>query len=168
MNALMPIEIRQAVTEDLPFLADLWLQGWRDGHASILPAELTALRTLESFAERLEQALPLLRVAGPVGDPSAFHLIKGEELNQFYVHTRARGTGMASVLLADAEMRFRETGVARPWLACAIGNLRAARFYEKSRWNRTGVENIPTETSLGPFPLEVWRYEKHLGETFSL
>jgi hypothetical protein len=48
------------------------------------------------------------------------------------------------------------------WLACAIGNARAARFYEKSGWAMARVETVPTETSEGLFPLEVWRYEKRL------
>ena len=46
------------------------------------------------------------------------------------------------------------------WLACAIGNDRAARFYEKSGWHiaRTFVSELPVPD--GIFPLEVWRYEK--------
>ncbi len=156
-------EMRPAAPGDLAPLAGLWLQGWRDGHAAITPAALARLRTLESFTERLERALPDVRVAGPVGAPMGFHLIKGEELNQFYVDARARGSGLAARLLEDAEACFRGAGVARPWLACAIGNDRAARFYEKSGWTRTGVERVPTETSEGPFPLDVWRYEKRLG-----
>ena len=48
------------------------------------------------------------------------------------------------------------------WLGCAIGNSRAARFYEKSGWHlaRSVVEQL--ETPGGPFPLELWRYEKRL------
>ena len=54
--------------------------------------------------------------------------------------------------------RRRRTG----WLACAIGNDRAARFYEKNGWRRTGTIVNDAETLQGPFPLEVWRYEKAL------
>jgi hypothetical protein len=43
-----------------------------------------------------------------------------------------------------------------------VGNHRAARFYEKSGWRLAGTVVDPAETSSGPFPLEVWRYEKRL------
>lgn len=48
------------------------------------------------------------------------------------------------------------------WLACAIGNDRAARFYEKNGWRRAGTIINEADTERGPFPLEVWRYEKPL------
>ena len=53
-------------------------------------------------------------------------------------------------------------GVARAWLDCAIGNLRAARFYEKSGWRRSGTVTIDVTLTTGPRPFEVWRYEKAL------
>ncbi len=74
----------------------------------------------------------------------------------------ARGSGVAAVPIADAEARFAERGVETAWLACAIANHRAARFYEKSGWRLAGMVVNPAETSSGPFPLEVWRYEKRL------
>lgn len=153
---------RGAEPEDLEPLAQLWRQGWLDAHLAIVPETLVALRTPESFAQRMAAALPRVRALGPIGAPLGFHLIKGDELNQFYVASAARGAGAASVLMADAERRLAEAGVATAWLACAIGNARAARFYEKSGWTRAGIETVPSETSEGPFPLEVWRYEKRL------
>jgi GNAT superfamily N-acetyltransferase len=156
-------QLRVALPEDLEPLARLWWQGWRDAHLAIVPEGLVALRTLESFTERLAAALPRVRALGQAGAPLGFHLIKDDELYQFYLAGEARGTGAAAALMADAEARLLELGVTRPWLACAIGNARAARFYEKSGWTRTRVEMVPTETSVGMFPLEVWRYEKALG-----
>jgi GNAT superfamily N-acetyltransferase len=153
---------RAAEPADLEALAPLWRQGWLDAHHGVVPDALVALRTPESFAQRMTAALPQVRVLGPVGAPLGFHLIKGDELNQFYLASAARGTGAAGVLMADAEMRLAEAGVTTAWLACAIGNARAARFYEKAGWTRARVETVPTETSEGPFPLEVWRYEKRL------
>lgn len=154
------MSVRDAEPADLEPLAQLWWSGWRDGHADILPSALARHRTLDSFRARMEQALPDVRVIGPAGAPVAFHLIKGDELNQFYVAAVARGSGVAAELVADAEAIFRARGVDPAWLACAIGNDRAARFYEKAGWRRTGVENVPTQTAEGPFPLEVWRYER--------
>jgi GNAT superfamily N-acetyltransferase len=90
-------------------------------------------------------------------------MLKGDELYQLYVSAQARGTGVAAALIADAEARLRAGGVQTAWLGCAIGNDRAARFYEKSGWHRAGTVVERLETSSGEFPLEVWRYEKSLG-----
>lgn len=113
------MDVRSAEPSEIPRLAQLWLDAWRDAHAALVPAELLALRTLPSFTERLRRMLPNLRVVG--------------------------------VVVA--------------WLSCAIGNKRAARFYEKWGWRRTGTMISRPETSAGPFPLEVWRYEKRLVPT---
>jgi len=66
------------------------------------------------------------------------------------------------VLIADAEARLAEHGVETAWLACAAGNDRAARFYEKTGWRLARTIVSSAETSSGPFPLEAWRYEKRL------
>jgi GNAT superfamily N-acetyltransferase len=156
------MEIRAAEFRDLDPLATLWRDGWRDAHEAIVPAALTRLRTIESFRERLEVGLASVRVAGPPGAPLGFTMVKGDELYQLYVSAGARGTGVAAALMADVEARLAERGIRTAWLACAIGNNRAARFYEKSGWRRVATVVIDTETANGPFPLEVWRYEKSL------
>ena len=127
-----------------------------------MPAALTRLRTLGSFRERLQAALSEIRVVGPAGAPVAFCIVRGNELYQLFVSAPARGSGIAAALVADAEARFMSSGVETAWLACAIGNERAARFYEKCGWRRTGTMVNPAETEHGLFPLEVWRYEKSL------
>jgi ribosomal protein S18 acetylase RimI-like enzyme len=78
------------------------------------------------------------------------------------VSARARGSGVAAALVADAEARLGASGVGTAWLACAIGNERAARFYEKCGWHRAGTVVEYLEIPNGTFPLEVWRYEKSL------
>jgi GNAT superfamily N-acetyltransferase len=156
--------VRDAEPADLQPVARLWWSGWRDGHEGLLPPALTRLRTLESFEARMAAALPKVRTLGPVGAPLGFHLLKDDELYQIYLAAEARGTGAAAVLMADAEARLATAGVVVAWLACAIGNARAARFYEKSGWTMARIDNVPTETAEGPFPLEVWRYEKRLIE----
>jgi GNAT superfamily N-acetyltransferase len=157
------MEIRQVDISEVDTLAQLWYDGWQDAHAQILPTELARLRTLHNFGERLLASLSDVRVAGPQGTPVGLCIVKGDELNQLYVSAGARGTGVAARLLADGEARIRANGFKQAWLACAIGNERAARFYEKNGWQRVGNEVIRLETTQGIFPLEVWRYEKNVG-----
>lgn len=154
---------RDAQASEVAALARLWHDGWQDAHAAILPAALARWRTQESFEARLWAALPSVRAIGPVGAPEGFCMLKGEELYQLYVAAPARGRGIAAALLADAETRLAEAGVGLAWLACAIGNDRAARFYEKHGWQRAGVVLNRLDTPEGVFPLEVWRYEKRPG-----
>ena len=156
------MDVRTPREAEIDQLADIWYRGWQDAHADILPAELKRLRTLKSFKERLDAALDTVRVAGPAGDPMGFCMIKGDELYQLYVSAESRGTGVAAELIADAEDRLKKNGVHTAWLACAIGNDRAARFYEKRGWRRVGKMINELETPEGIFPLEVWRYEKRL------
>jgi ribosomal protein S18 acetylase RimI-like enzyme len=152
--------VRATEEQEIQYLARLWYDGWQDAHALIIPAELRRLRTLDSFRQRLEAALSDTRVVGPRGAPDGFCIIKNDELYQIYVSVQARGSGAARALMADAEIRFAKAGVETAWLACAIGNDRAARFYEKCGWRRVGVVTYEAETSTGSFPLKVWRYEK--------
>jgi GNAT superfamily N-acetyltransferase len=153
---------RAARAEDIASLAKLWHDGWHDAHAAILPADVTCARTRASFLERLSRYLPNLRAIGEVADPLGFALLKGDELNQFYVQGRARGTGIARLLMEDCEQQFAHAGVHTAWLACAIGNDRAARFYEKAGWHRAGIETIELDLPTGGYPLDTWRYEKRL------
>jgi len=154
--------VRDAEASEIHQLAKIWFDGWRDAHARLLPEELAWLRTLESFAQRLMAALDRVRVAGPADAPIGFCLTKGSEVNQLYVCSQARGSGVAAALILDAERRLSAEGVPKAWLACAIGNERAARFYEKRGWIRTGTVIEQLEAGSGTFPLEVWRYEKPL------
>lgn len=156
------MEVRNAEEAELDRLATLWYDGWRDAHEQIVPAELARQRTLESFRDRLEAALSSARVVGAPGEPVGFCMVKGDELYQLYVSSSARGSGAAATLVADAEAQLANQGVETAWLACAIGNERAARFYEKRGWHRVGTMINHLETPNGEFLLEVWRYEKHL------
>lgn len=156
------MQVRPAVAAEIDALARLWHDAWHEAHAPLVPPELTRLRTLENFRERLQVMQADMRVAGPPGAPLGFCALKGEELNQLFVSPDARGSGAAAALIADAEARLAQRGVRTAWLACAVGNERAARFYEKSGWHRGATVVNPAETANGPFPVQVWRYEKRL------
>jgi GNAT superfamily N-acetyltransferase len=158
------MEVRAATEEEVDRLAAIWHRGWQEAHARIVPPELTRIRTLGSFRDRLQAALPTVRVVGPPGKPAGFSIVHGDELYQLFVDLEARGSGAAAALIADAERRLAEDGVEVAWLACAIGNERAGRFYEKCGWRRVGTMINPLDTPEGVLPLEVWRYEKRLGD----
>ena len=155
------MNVRAADPREVDHLARVWFDGWQDAHVRILPAELTRIRTLESFKARLAASLPHVRVVGQCPTPVGFCILKGDELNQLYVSSEARGTGVAAALMADAEARLAERDVEVAWLACAVGNERAARFYEKCGWHRAGTVGYEPEGA-NEMPLEVWRYEKRL------
>jgi len=156
------VQVRAAAASEIDALAKLWYDAWQDAHARIVPEKLTRARTLEGFRERLAAMLADTRVAGPVGAPLGFCILRAHELYQLFVAAAARGAGIARALIGDAEDRLAARGVETTWLTCAIGNDRAARFYEKHGWHRTGTVVDRLETSLGIIPLEVWRYEKAL------
>ena len=158
------MEIRTALESELDPLTELWHSVWQDTHAPILPAELARYRTLESFRQRMQLALPRVRVAGEPGHPLGFGLIKEDELYQLQVSPDARGTGVGAALLTDAERELKTRGVKTAWLTCAIGNQRAAKFYLKNGWHNVGniISHLPTPD--GEFHLEVWRFEKILGD----
>lgn len=162
LNTAPISEVRNAIPDEVDGIAALWHNGWQEAHAALLPPELARHRTLASFRQRILDNLALTRVAGPLGAPSGLCMIKHDELYQLYVGPAARGSGIAAMLLADGERRIAATGAKTAWLACAIGNERAAKFYEKNGWLRAGFMTNKLPTPDGVFALEVWRYEKRL------
>ena len=154
--------VRAVEPSEIDHLARLWHEAWNDAHGALAPAGLVKARTPESFRERLAAAQPDTRVVGPVGQPLGFCMIKDDELYQLFVARSARGSGLAAALLADGEARLAARGITTAWLACAVGNDRAARFYEKTGWRiaRTTVNRL--ETQDGVFEVNIWRYEKRV------
>lgn len=158
----MSVAVRNAVAAEVGALARLWHDAWLDAHAALVPEALIRARTRAAFAERLARDLPQVRVAGPVGAPSGLCMVKDDELYQLFVAAGQRRSGVASALASDAEARIRAGGHARAWLACAIGNDRAAAFYRARGWHQAGTFVSRLELGTGTFDLEVWRFEKPL------
>jgi GNAT superfamily N-acetyltransferase len=163
----MAMSVRAAEGGEIDHLARLWHEGWNDAHGKLAPEGLVKARTLELFRERLLAAQAETRVIGPVGAPLGLCMIKDDELYQLYVAREARGTGAAAALIADGEARLAACGFATAWLACAIGNERAARFYEKCGWVMARQTMSRLETPTGVFEIAIWRYEKAVGQTGS-
>jgi GNAT superfamily N-acetyltransferase len=154
--------VRNADPSEVDRIARIWFESWRDAHKDLVPAALTRARTLEDFRNLIAVGLPDVRVVGPIGEPVGFAMIKDDELYQLFVAATARGTGAASALIADAEFMLARNGVRTAWLSCAIGNDRAARFYEKHGWRRVGNMTSHLRTIDGEMTLETWRYEKKM------
>jgi len=143
-------------------LVAMWHEGWRDAHLAISPPELIDNRTPEVLAWRLDRKWPSVFVTGPVGAPDGFAVLLGDKLDQFYVASRLRGTGLALRFIAAVEAEFLCAGITRPSLICTVGNDRAARFYEKAGWENTGRHFGAVEIPGGTFDLPLWTFEKTL------
>ena len=74
-------------------------------------------------------------------------MVVDDEVEQVFVARSARGTGLASDLLVEAERRVAAGGHASAWLAVVVGNARARRFYERQGWVDRG--DLPYEVSAG-------------------
>jgi GNAT superfamily N-acetyltransferase len=159
------MSVRPATEAEIDHLARLWHEGWNDAHGKLAPAGLVKARTIATFRDRLAAALDDTRVIGPAGAPLGLCMLKDDELYQLFVARQARGTGVAAALIADGEARLVARGFATVWLACVIGNERAARFYEKHGWVMAREVVNRFETPAGVFEVATWRYEKAVGPT---
>lgn len=153
------LRITPASAADVPWIAACWHAGWHQGHAGLVPEALVASRVPEEFADRTRAHLGETTVARIGGRLAGFFMLEGDELYQFYVDAAFQGQGVAAALM-DAVEHALAGRIA--WLACSVGNDRAAAFYEKAGWQRQGVETYAVEASAGPQDVQVWRYEKDL------
>ncbi|WP_305783583.1 GNAT family N-acetyltransferase [Symbioplanes lichenis] len=156
----MSIELRPATTDDVPALAALWHTGWHDGHAGHVPDELLPFRTAESFVPRTAERIDRATVALHDGEPAGFTVVDGEEVEQVYVAAAHRGTGVAAILLSDAEQRVAAAGHEKAWLAVAPGNARARRFYERQGWSDGGGFSYTAEAGASTIEVPALRYVK--------
>lgn len=156
------MEFGPAGEGDIVAIAELWHEGWHAAHATIVPPALVASRQPSEFRARTAKRLPQTRIARINGEIAGFYMLDGDELYQFYVSAAHRGRGLAAQLMARAE---RDLAGRRAWLACSVGNERAASFYRKAGWQVTREESYPVETAEGAQEVRVWRFEKALGGT---
>ncbi len=153
------MQIRTAKEEDVQLLARMWHLGWHQAHAGIVDADLVRLRGPAEFAARTAAHLGQTSVASVDGEIVGFFMVQDDELYQFYVDAAHQGRGVAGDLMLAAEAALPRP---RAWLACTVGNTRAAAFYDKCGWENMGAEPCLVETSAGERVVEVWRFEKNL------
>lgn len=153
--------IRNPVSDDLSCLCRIWHDGWHEAHAAHVPNDLVEARNMTDFDRRLRAMLEETRVIGPISAPIGFCTLRADELMHLFVSPEVRGTGAALALLENGEARLKQRGIKMAWLACVIGNERAAHFYEREGWKRKGLIEYSAETARGAITLQEWRYESN-------
>jgi GNAT superfamily N-acetyltransferase len=154
--------LRAATAEDVEAIATVWHAGWRDGHLGHVPGALVAHRELDEFRRRVPGRLATTTVAADDSDQVVgFVTLHGDEVEQVYVASAARGTGTAAALLREAERQVARR-FDRAWLAVVAGNARARRFYAREGWTDAGPIDYPAEISGGTLGVPSQRYEKNL------
>ena len=154
--------LRPATPEDAPEVAEIWCNGWRDGHLGGVPEELVAVRTPESFRNRAANRVADTTVATVGGKLAGFTMVADDEVEQVYVAKEYRGTGVAARLLSEAERKIAQAGHQIAWLVAVASNARARAFYTRQGWTDGGPFLYQAHTENGPIPVPSHRYTKRL------
>ncbi len=154
-----PFTLRRATQADVAAVARIWHTGWQDGHLGHVPAALLPYRREEHFTSRTQSRIGSMWVAEASGEPVGFVVVKGDEVEQIFVDRKARGTGVAAMLLRKALDEIRGAGHRRAWLAVVAGNQRARSFYAREGWRDAGPFSYMAETDAGQLAVPSHRYE---------
>jgi GNAT superfamily N-acetyltransferase len=154
------VELRPATAADAEAVGRVWAAAWRDGHLGLVPEELAAVRTAESFLARAATRVADTTVADVDGAVAGFFMVDTDEVEQVFVDAPHRGTGIAAALLAEAERRVAAAGHPTAWLAVVDGNARARRFYEKAGWRDAGPFDYAARDGDRTIPVACRRYVK--------
>ena len=162
------VALRPARADDAETIAEIWRQGWRDGHLGHVPQELVDIRTEASFATRSLERIPDATVATVDGAVVGFIMVVDDEVEQVYVSSGARGTGVADELMREAERQVRTNGHTEAWLAVVAGNSRARAFYERAGWVDEGTFDYAAAASAaaetGTIAVPCRRYAKRVAD----
>src|SRR5262249_53590330 len=101
-----------------------------------------------------------MTVAVVDGSIAGFVLVVDDEVEQVYVSASHRGTGVAGVLMREAERQGRATGYSPGWLAVIPGNAKARAFYERAGWHDEGPFEYGVVAENGPISVPCRRYTK--------
>jgi GNAT superfamily N-acetyltransferase len=156
------VMLRRGSQEDARDIAEIWHLGWRDAHLGCVPQELVDARTEDSFRARAVARAGEATVAVVDGAIAGFIIVVDDEAEQVYVSAPHRGTGVAGVLISEAEQQVRANGYSKAWLAVVAGNGRARAFYERSGWRDEGPFVYAAAAENGPIEVPCHRYTKHV------
>lgn len=162
MSSSPNVILRKGNEEDAREITEIWHLGWRDGHLGFVPRELVAARTEESFRARAAARVGEATVAVVDGAIAGFVIVVDDEVEQLYVSASHRGTGIADVLMSEAERQIRARGHSKAWLAVVAGNARARAFYERAGWRDEGPFEYAADAENGTIGVPCRRYTKHL------
>jgi putative acetyltransferase len=155
--------LRPATQTDVAAIAELWHDGWVDGHRGHVPAGLLAHRGPADFHQRVPDQLAATTVAVDDDDQViGFATVRHDELEQLYVAATARGSGVADALIAHAESLIAHDHELA-WLAVVAGNARARAFYERCGWRDDGPLDYRAAVDGGTFVVPCRRYVKPVG-----
>ena len=154
--------LRKARRDDAGAVADIWHLGWQDAHLGFVPQELSEARTKESFRVRASNRVDDTTVAIVDGAVAGFVMVVDDEVEQVYVSALHRGTGVAALLMDEAERQVRANGHGEAWLAVVAGNARARAFYERAGWHDEGLFDYAATAEGGPITVPCRRYTKLL------
>ncbi len=156
------VTIRKATLADADEVADIWRLGWPDCHLGSVPQELVEARTRDWFSARASYRVAATAVATVDGAIAGFVMVVDDEVEQVYVSARHRGSGVASVLMTEAEQQVRAKGHTKAWLAVVAGNARARAFYTKAGWRDEGSFDYSASAEAGPIVVPAHRYTKNV------
>jgi ribosomal protein S18 acetylase RimI-like enzyme len=156
------VALRAAQADDAGDIAEIWHRGWQDAHLGFVPQELVDVRTEASFRARASERIADTTVATIDGAVAGFVMVVDDEVEQVYVAAAYRGTGVAKLLIGEAERQVRANGHGKAWLAVVAGNARARAFYERAGWVDEGLFDYAAATEDGPVAVPCQRYTKLL------
>lgn len=156
---------RPARPDDAERIAEIWRVGWADGHLGHVPEALVAVRTDDSFDARAGHRIEDTTVLTVGGEVAGFVMVVDDEVEQVYLAREHRGSGVASVLIAEAERLVFDGGYDHAWLGVVAGNARARAFYERAGWRDEGLFDYAAVDVDGPIPLLCHRYVKDVKST---
>ena len=151
--------LRPATPDDVDAVAELWADGWLDGHLGHVPDALCEHRRPADFLARVPARLGTTTVAVDGRTVVGFVTVAGDEVEQLYVAATARGGDVAAALLDHGEWTIgARHDVA--WLAVVAGNARARRFYVRRGWRDAGLFAHRADIAGGTIAVPSHRYDK--------
>ena len=157
--------LRPATADDVVAIAALFHRGWHDVHPGRVPDGLTERRTPEAFLDRVRQRVAETddtTVADVDGTVAGFVMVHRDEAEQVYVDRRFRGSGVAALLLTEAERQIAGAGYDVAWLVVVRGNDRAQAFYAKQGWVDEGDHDYPVSALGESFVSPCRRFTKRV------
>jgi putative acetyltransferase len=158
--------LRPATAADVDAVTALFHEGWHDVHPGRVPDGLTARRTPEAFRDRVSHRIAETdetTVAEIDGQVVGFVMVNDDgEAEQVYVGRAFRGSGVAALLLTEAERQLAAAGHDEAFLVVVRGNDRAQAFYAKQGWVDEGDHDYPVVALGEHFISPCRKYTKRL------